>query len=155
MQATVTTTRPDKLLRKLNGLKKRMRTKIVRRAVNAGGNVVLQSARRLIRRRSGFSAKALGKKGRTKKDEYLVKIGARTGYETTVDGRLHQPFHVLHLIEKGTQPHVITTRRGASYMHPGAKPNPFLEPSLKSNRGQVNTAMASKIMEGIRQEAAK
>ena len=155
MKATVHTTGIEQTIRKLDGLKKSMRSRIVRRAVNAGATIILQSSRSLIRRRSGFSAKALGRKGRTKKDEYLVKIGARSSYETVVDGRKHQPFHVLHLIEKGTQPHEITTRRGATYIHPGSKPYPFLQPSLDGNRGQVNTAMSKKIMEGIMQEASK
>lgn len=130
-----------------------MRTKIVRQAVNAGATPILQAARRLIPKRTRISEKALGKRGRTRNGEYTVKIGARSGYQTIVNGRLHDPRHTLHLVELPVKPHVIMSRRGIARQHPGTQPHPFLAPALESNVSQAKSIMGQKIMQGL-QEAA-
>lgn len=138
----------EALQRKLDVLPKRVRSKVTRKAVTAGSTIVLQAARQNVPTRTKQLKKSLGRKGKTTKQGYYVKIGSRRGFNITVGGRTYNPSRIAHLAEHGAKPHVIRSRR-----HPGAKPQPWLNPALERNLGQVKSTMASKMASEIEQEA--
>ncbi len=155
MRTTVQLTGADKVQGKLNTLRKRVRSKIVRKAVDAGALIVLRSVRSRLKKRTGQAVKALGRKGKTSRFGYYSKVGSRTGFSINYKGRAYDPQKHLHQVEQGTKPHVITSRRGASYRHPGAKPQPSLEPSLTDNIGQIRSTMAQKTWDGIKEAVSQ
>lgn len=129
-------------------LPRRVRSKVTRKAVMAGSTIVLQAARRSVARRSGVLAKSLGRKGKTTKQGYYVKVGSRRGFQVDRNGMIYNPTRVAHLVEKGTKPHQIVSRR-----HPGARKQPFLNPALDQNISQIKATMASKMAAEIAAEA--
>lgn len=138
----------ETLQRKLEELPRRVRSKVTRKAVMAGSTIVLQAARRSVVRRTGLLKKSLGRKGKTTKQGYYVRIGSRRGFQVDRNGKIYNPSRVAHLVEKGAQPHQIVSRR-----HPGARKQPFLNPALDQNIGQIKATMASKMAADIAAEA--
>ncbi len=148
MQTSVQIKGAEALQRKLQELPRRVRSRVTRKAVMTGSTIVLQAARRSVARRSGLLAKSLGRKGKTTKQGFYVKIGSRRGFQVDRNGKVYNPTRIAHLVEKGTQPHQIVSRR-----HPGARRQPFLNPALDQNLGQVKSAIAAKMASEIAAEA--
>jgi HK97 gp10 family phage protein len=138
----------EALQRKLQELPKRVRSKVTRKAVMAGSTVVLQAARSSVPTRTRQLKKSLGRKGKTTRQGYYVKIGSRRGFSIPLGSKTYNPSRIAHLAEHGARPHVIRSRR-----HPGARPQPWLNPALERNLGQVKSTMASKMATEIAQEA--
>ncbi len=47
------------------------------------------------------------------------------------------PVKYAHLVERGTRPHDIRTKRGGTIMHPGAKAHPFMGPAAESTGPRI------------------
>jgi HK97 gp10 family phage protein len=152
----------DELKKKLRELPRKMRGKIVRRAVNGGALIVLQSARRHVPVRTRTTKKSLGRKGKTGKKGYYVVIGPRFGHKVvSATGRTYDPAKMAHLIEGGTRPHKIVVRsrfgkpldKPQVIHHPGSRAQPFIRPALEDNRAAVQGKIAQLLRDGLAQEA--
>lgn len=151
-----------KLTRVMQQLPRRVASKVTRKAVNAGARIVSRDAKRMAPRgKTKLLSKSIGVKGKTTKQGYYAKIGTRRGFAITgPNGRKYDPVRIVHLEEKGTQPHQIPVRgllarrlRTKSIQHPGARPHPFIRPALENNLGQVQGTIRGRLWEGIQQEA--
>jgi len=133
----------------------KVRKKILRKACNKAGGVLLKRAKQLVPTKSKLLKKSLGRKVKVYPSGVAVAVvGPRKGFRQEVvrDGRevLSDPIRYAHLVEGGTRPHGYKTRGGR---HPGAKARPFLKPSLDSTKSTVKKVIANTIAEGL-QEAA-
>lgn len=139
----------------LDGLKKTHRNKIIRPAVTAASQMVLKSARANVPREAGLLKRSLIKKIKTYKSGKIIGIiGPKRGMKQTVHRKgalwgkggnvTSDPANYAHLVEKGTQPHMI-----GIFAHPGSRPQPFLVPALEENREAIVSLMTARLREGL------
>lgn len=73
-------------------------------------------------------------------------------------GPVKEQTYIARFLEFGTKPHVIRARRGGylrlrsgrlvkSVNHPGARPQPFLQPAFDASKDQATAAISAKIRE--------
>lgn len=145
----------------LKELPRRTTTRVTKKAVNAGARIISREAKRLVRRgKTNQLSRSIGIKGKQSKSGYYAKIGSRRGFAIFGrGGKKYDPTRVVHLVEKGTQPHIVTRRgligKSQAYKHPGARPNPFIAPALNDNISQVQSTVREKLWSGIQEEAKK
>lgn len=136
------------LLASIEGLKKAVRTRVLKAAVTAGCRVIRKRAKAGAARESGLLAKSLGQKVTVDRRSGVVigKVGPREGFRQDVTrsrGKwlpvtaLSDPIKYAHLVEFGTKPHG---------KHPGAAAKPFLRPAISAGKAEVRAVMAEKIM---------
>jgi HK97 gp10 family phage protein len=147
--------------RRLSGLKRGMRNRILRKAVRAGSRIVSQGVKGRVARKSGATKASISVRIATSRKTGAVYavIGPRRRFVFKRKGRKISegaPTKIAHLIEKGTRPHSIRKgarlgRKGRSAggqvgrPHPGARAKPFLRPSWESHREAAVAAMRSVI----------
>jgi len=150
------------LQRKLNVLPGRVSRKVTRVAINAGARIVSRDAKRNARRgKTKLLSKSIGVKGKSSRNGYYARIGARRGFAVVdASGKKYDPVRVVHLVEKGTAPHQIPDHRRGLLAgkekvinHPGAAAHPFIRPALDNNLGQVQQTIRGRLWDGINQEA--
>ncbi|AMV23419.1 hypothetical protein VT84_03350 [Gemmata sp. SH-PL17] len=140
---------------------------ITMKAVKAGAKPVQQSAkvRAPRRKKSGALKQSLGvkaKKGTRGQTLAFAVIGARRKVEKVYKGKKTIPAYYAHLVEKGTKPHSLRSRKRSLFQkvrdyltkkrrwHPGAKAQPFLGPALDSQRNEVSKIMLETLGAEIR-----
>lgn len=146
----------------LRHLKYNVARRVLRRALEAAATPILNAAKAGVyakaHRRTGMLKKSLGKVTRMYKDNIVVVLGPRKGFETTIvspyTGKPQRviPSKYAHFVEYGTDPHM---QPNLGFMHPGAEPMPFMRPAYDANKGQAESILITKVTEGIAKEAAK
>ena len=128
---------------KLDSVEKKLRTKILRKAMGQAGKLVLWAAKAKARRVTGLLRRSLGRKVKLFKNGVAIAIvGPRVGFEQEVQrgGRtvMSKPTKYSHLVEKGTK---------------HSKPQPFLRPAGEEQKGIVESAIGNTIANGIEDAA--
>lgn len=119
----------DRLLKKLDRLKKGVRNKIVRRALMKASTPILKSAKARVPVDSKTLKKSLGRKSKTYKNgNVVVVIGAR-GNVRNPDGK--KPTRYAHLAERS---------------------QPFIRPAYDENRSAAQGIIQREIASGIEVE---
>jgi HK97 gp10 family phage protein len=145
---------------------------ITQKAVKAGAKLVQRSAKSRAprRKRSGALKQSLGikaQKGSRGKTLAFAIIGARAKVVKMFKGKRTVPAYYAHLVEKGTKPHSLLSRKRSAgkklldfvtrkrRRHPGAKAQPFLRPALDSQRSAVSREMLDTLADEIARVLAK
>ncbi len=146
------------LLARLDGMKRAVRTRVLRKAIGAGTKIILKVAKSLVPKESGLLRKSLGRKVKVYRNSGIAVgiVGPRKGFRQDVTrskGKwfpvtaISDPIKYAHLVEFGTQPHSLgagsSLRKKVQHghMHPGAAAHPFLRPGAKQATAAVRTAM--------------
>lgn len=143
------------VLKALDGVEKKLRKKLIRKAVAAAGKVILSRAKQLVFTKSKTLKKSLGRKVKVYSSGVaVVVVGPRVGFKKEVvrDGRtvLANPVKYAHLVELGTRPHRYKTRAGR---HPGATAKPFLRPAVEGIQATIRKVMSREIEQGLANQA--
>ncbi len=147
----------DDAAEKLESLPDKIERKIGIKAIRAGAWLIINAARQNLQRlgavKTGNLRKSIGLKTKKAKTHLIgVTIGAR------IDGE-HSGQHA-HLVEFGTSPHVIRSRKlmsdgstvyGHIVTHPGSRPKPFLRPAIDTNEDAVLLKVGSVVKSEIEQ----
>jgi len=159
---------PDK---RLIGLKRAMRNKILRKAVRAGSKPIRQAMKANAPKRTGSMGSSMSVRIATNKKTGAVYavIGPRRRFQKKgVKGKV-TPTKYAALVVGGTKPHAIGKgstlgrKRGKRIvahnqrggLHPGSKSNPFMQRSHASTRESSLSAMRKVIEDGIVEALAK
>lgn len=151
------------VFQRLRGVERKVRTKILRQAVQGAGRLILKAARAKVAVRTGLLRKSLGVKVKVyrKSGVAVAVVGPRTGFKRTVklpDGsfEIEDPTNIAHLVEKGRRAVSVKTakvlsngtvvfgRRVAS-----VPARPFLRPALDNNKGAVEALIRQTVKEGL------
>lgn len=131
-------------LRPLEGLRKTLVSKILKKAVTESVKVVKQtvSSNAMSIKRFGFLAKSIGVKIKTYSEQKtaVAIIGPRSKWSKTVGDKTYRPSYYAHLLEGGTK-------------HSAAKP--FLKPALDTTRDQYLSVLSDAIARNITTELNK
>lgn len=122
--------------------------RVVRKALNAAGQIVLREARKRVPVETGLLRKSLGKKVWTSRNKKVLVaiIGPRRGMKIVDDdGNARDPYNYAHLVELGTY---------SKYRKSGG-PKAYLRPALDANRIAVTTKMRQKAAQEIENEARR
>lgn len=150
------------VLAKLKQADEKVAKKALRAGVSKAGQLLKRAAKGKVVRKSGHLARSMYSKVKTFRNtgRVIAVVGPRTGMKQTVvrDGRsvLSNPTRYAHLVELGTKPHAIgrgsNSRKGiqTGRIHPGSKPQPFLEPSLAEQRPAMAYAVEHALVDAIR-----
>lgn len=130
----------------LKAVDKKLRKKLIRKAVGEGGKLILKRAKQLVPKDTGLLKKSLGRKVKVYKNGVAVAVvGPRQGFRKSVTrskGRraavtlIANPVKYAHLVELGTQ---------------NAPAHPFLKPALDGQQAAIRDAMAGVIRAGLEQ----
>ena len=63
---------------------------------------------------------------------------------------VHGIGYIAHFLEYGTSPHEITLKNGNTWQHPGTQAQPFIEPTFKANKKQIEQIIKQAIQEAVR-----
>lgn len=131
----------DTAYARLELVKKGMKTKILRKAVNAATKIALGAARRRAPVETGLLKKSLGRKTKTYRDSAVVVgiVGPRADMGKTVtlaSGRqqYRDPAKTAHLVERGTR-------------HSQARP--FMRPAWEESKAAIEQALRDEINTGV------
>jgi len=154
------------VLARLKGKEKKVRKKLLKKALDAGGNLVLKSARAKVATRTKLLRKSLGKKVRVYRGgaAAVVVIGPRTGFKQHVrlpDGsfQLENPTNIAHLVEKGRRAVYVKTKKvlstGAVIF--GRKvasvpARPFMRPAFDENKSAAEQLIRDTIKQGLEEQ---
>lgn len=144
------------LQRALQDLPVKIERNVMRGAVNAGGQVFRKEARAGVPVKSGDLRNSI---------RVSVRVSTKAGrIDGTVKAGDRKAFYA-HMVEFGTQRHVIKARKGgmlniggrlvSQVDHPGARAKPFMRPAF-DKAGQASiTAFADYIRKRLPTEVAK
>jgi HK97 gp10 family phage protein len=136
----------------LEGLKKSLANKILRKAVTQAGRVVRDAVKQnaITIKKHGYLAKSIGIKVKVYKDTAIAVVGPRSKWTKVVGVRTRgkhkgepitfRPSYIAHLVEKGTK----------RSMHKA-----FLKPALNSTTSQYMQIASDAIAQGIQEQLSK
>jgi len=158
------------LHRLMQELPARVVAKEVGKASNKAVAAMLRRARRYAPRRTGLFRRAIGRGQKLYKRTGVVYtiIGVRTGYKDPIT--LENPAIISHLIEFGTDPHLIAPRgeQGAlkikrgqgptvivegAVQHPGSRAFAFMRTAYDEEKQAAIATFGHEIITGIGKEA--
>lgn len=162
----------------LEGLKRGVRNKVLRRAVTAAARILAKAAKAAVTmRRSGQLKRSMGSVVRTYAKAVVGIVGPREDFKTTWNKQPVDPAKYAHLVEEGVRPHALgkgsslkdkysydrKTRRRLlvnkanqhGRMHPGFEGRHFLKKAFDASQGAAAAKATELIADGIQQEAAK
>lgn len=154
------------IVRALRKLDDRLVRRVMRKAVRAGANPIVRTARQNVPRSTGLLRKSLGTKVKTYNNGTIVAIiGPRTGFKQLVNGKPRNPTKYAHLVEFGTKAHLIGRAGiyfrvlrewvGGPIEHPGSTGTRFLTRAFQFNQRGSRRAMSKKALQEIEKEAQK
>ena len=171
------------LIRKLKSLPDKVLKKVARPASRKAVKDIVKAAKRRVRPISKLIAKSIGVKQKTyaKSGIVFTVIGPRTGFQDPITG--HDPANTAHLVEFGTDAHVITLKDekragrgvalrnilsninnprtetvevfGTIVSHPGTQPFPFIRPAIDERKSQTVSKYSRELGKGIDKEVVK
>ena len=155
----------DDVFRSFRGIKRNVRTRILRRAVSKAARLILKDAKARVATRTGLLKKSLGIKVKTYRQSGVVVaiIGPRTGFKrhvTLPDGTIEveNPTVIAHLVEKGRQAVFIKTAKilsnGTIFF--GTKvaavpARPFLRPAFDANKSAAENIIREEVRQGLQE----
>ena len=155
----------------LGGIPQKLLDRHIRRIVGTAARPVLQGAKdALTGDDTGALRRALGVVVKVSKARRSVVayVGPRKGPEwNMVDAatgrRIRVPVRYAHLVEFGTQPHIVIrrgVRRDGSFYdyaieHPGTPARPFMRPAFEAGKASVSAALARGIGAAVEEIAKK
>lgn len=139
------------LLARLNGLKRQVASRILRKAVGEAGKVILKVAKQMAPRESGLLRKSLGRKVKVYRSSgtAVAIVGPRVGFRQVVrrtrgkwfpTEAMANPVKYAHLVELGTV---------------RSKARAFLRPALQTHAGTIRKVMETQIDRGLAEAAKK
>ena len=165
-----------KLVRTIERLDKRVRRKVVGKALTKASKPIVRHAKGRVNDRTGLLRLSIG----TKKKSYrqgqaiIVVIGPRKNYSAGKVAKIRaaggaaakaEPAFYAHLVHDGTKPHEIrsvsmggdgfrsTKEGGPTTSHPGSKANPFLADAMKAKASSARGILIRELRAGIRRAA--
>jgi hypothetical protein len=109
--------------------------RVQRAAVSAMATPVVKDAKRRAPKRTGALRKSMGKKVKTYASGAVIAIvGPRKGKATIVDGKIHDPATIAHIVEKH---------------------KPFLRPAVEKMEGESLRIYSDKLKDRMKAEAKK
>ena len=163
----MTLTGDKELDRAFQQLPDRVQRKVARQAVSAALTPMVKAAKRLAPKDEGLLKKSIGKKVKTYRNNGVTwgAVGARSGFKTVIDGKVHDPRKIIHLVEFGAKAHVIKPKARkalsvdgqarAIVHHPGTEGTRFMIRAHDQTRGAVLNTLSKKLGSGIEREAKK
>lgn len=120
------------LSKQLNKLAKKAASGAVRKALRAGGNVILKEARIRVPRKTGTLKKSLG---------IVSRKGTRTSFRVSITNRqgkkLKNDGWYGHFIEFGVKPHSLSGKKETRRKHKGHAAKPFMRPAYELKKRQA------------------
>ena len=159
--------------KRLEALPDRVFRKVVRKASKKAMKPVSTAARRNVRPISRLIAKSIGTKQKTytRNGVVVTVVGPRSGFKDEQTG--HNPDNTAHLVEYGTPPHTIESKKmmsnlnnphadaenievfGYTVEHPGSAPFPFMRPALEERRPATLGIYRRELAKGVELESMK
>lgn len=123
----------------LDGLKKAVQNKIVRRAIRSASAPVKKAIKQQSPKESGALKKSIANKMRTTKGGAVVYnvLGPKRKYSMEFKGKIRKPEKYARLVEKGTK---------------SAAAHPFMEQALENSQRQYFADVTEKIVDGLKEE---
>jgi HK97 gp10 family phage protein len=164
------------IVRALDDIEKKAARKGIRKGINDGTKLLVQSARAYVPVDTKALKKAIGRRVKgyrsgkfvigvvgarmdsPRKPKKFAKEVVRRGERKT---QYVVPAYYAHLVEFGTQPHhigkgsSIRQSRRSGRMHPGARPKPFLRPAWDEQGAAAQALIRQRVKEAIRELANK
>lgn len=148
----------EQILSALASLRTGVRT-ILRNALTKASKPVVAAAQAGVHEdRTGQLRRSLGAVTRSYRNAIVVVMGPRRGFDTVVVSRFTgkamrvDPAKYAHLVEFGTAAH---WQPKLNWMHPGARPKPFLRPAWDAKQSEAERILVEQIDAGIEKEVAR
>ena len=127
----------------LDGLRKTLVSKILRKAVTEASKIVKQTVTSNASsiKRFGFLSKSIGVKIKTysEKKVAVAVVGPRSKWFKVLNGKTYRPSYYAHLLEGGTK---------------HSRQKPFLKPAFDATKDAYLTSLAGAIERGISAQLA-
>jgi HK97 gp10 family phage protein len=126
------------VFKRLRQVDEKVRKKILRSALTAGGQIVLQEARAKVPVDSGLVKESLGKKVKVYRQSgtVVVIVGPRTGFRRMVKRR-------------GRQKLVLENPTAIAHLAGPGRHQTFMAQAAESTRERVKSVVTQKILDGI------
>lgn len=141
----------NELQKFLDQLPAKMEANIMRGAMRAGANVILQQARANVPAKTGLLRAGL--KVSTSRRRGVVKATVRAGGKHAYIGKFVEYGNAAHFIKPKNAKSLFIAgimRNGAN--HPGAAPKPFLRPALDTQSGAALVAVGEAIKKRLNKQ---
>lgn len=145
--------------RQIDKFDRKIRTRVVKKAVRAGGREGVKATRKAVRTSEvgGGLAKAINQRVRQYRGAAVSVIGAKN-VKNAKTGTNY--LKIAHLVDRGTRPHTIP--RGAidgiprqNIQHPGARAKPFMEPGFHAAQKPASERFITTLVNESTSEAAE
>lgn len=145
----------EALIKSLNEFGDKLARKVLRKAGSKAATPVAKAARKLVKPVSPTIAKSIGTKVKIykKSGNLFVAVGPKRDTPKSPSG--HNPSKTAHLVDRGTQPHMIRLFGRVKFRHPGAKATPFLEPAKAETERETQRIFTRELASGIEKLAAE
>jgi len=118
------------LVKDLDGLKKNLQNKILRKATTKAARIFAAEEKKLVPVDTGTLKRNIITKVKTSKKSGVFGLAGAKSVTVDFDGQIKNPAKYSHLVEKGT-------------VH--SRPQPFIEPAAKNKEGEALQIFANEI----------
>jgi HK97 gp10 family phage protein len=141
-------------LRKVDLLKKGLRTRLLRRSLGRAAKPILERARELVPEETGLTRRALGVKVKAYPSGVIAAIiGPRTGYRQLVYWSPSEHKYVLQGSGVGRERDPATIAHLAEFGSVHEKARPFMRPALDEKGGDSAAILRDEVDEALRELA--
>jgi HK97 gp10 family phage protein len=134
----------DATLKALEGLRKALANKLLRRALNKARSILAKTAKAKAPRETGLLKKSIGGKVKIYPSGVGVAVvGPRAGFKKEVTRKRNKRFPTTAMANPIKYAHLVEL--GTSH----SKAQPFLGTALSANQSQIKEAMADVIRKGL------
>ena len=166
IQVQIDISSQQKMLKKLDRLDDRTRTRILRPAMLKGIQKIKRKLKDTAPRNLGPKASRKNESSRKSMKRAFAHTIRNVGGTIMTRTGLPEGYGWAHMLHTGAPPHVIKPRRGKilrmifggfarTIQHPGFAPNPFVVNAIKTTGRAVRAAIIKKAWQGIVKEAMK
>lgn len=148
----------------LADIEKKARRRIVSAGIRAGNAVITKEARARAPKVTGALRASIRASVKLESSTGTVIGKVAAGKSSKAQQKKGQHAWYAHFVTGGTKPHKISVRRGGipykegfyrTVMHPGAKPNPYMEQAADSAAHAAIVAFTKAFSEKLEAEVAK
>ena len=149
------------VFRQLRNVDKKVRNRLLKKAIRAASKLVLTSAKAKVAVRTGLLRKSLGIKVKVYRKSGIVVgiVGPRTGYKGSGKDPDENPTNIAHLVEKGRKAVMVRTKKtlsdGTTAYGREAKAvpaRPFLRPAFDENKAAAEALIRETILRGLQEQ---
>jgi len=154
----------DRAVKTLAELEYKARRRVATKAVRAGDNVILKEVKARTPKKSGALRKSTRQSIKLDQSSGIVRGKIVPGKATKSMQRKGQVPFYAHMVIGGTKPHEIATKNedvlafpGGFFrkvMHPGSKPNPYIEQAADAAANKAVEAFSKMFAEWMKWETA-